>query len=485
MYALEKSQIDLIETDVWNARITFSHLADELIDHICCEVENMMWDGKTFDEAYEIVKQQTGIKVLQKIQENTHYLIDKNYRIMKMTMKITGNVSLAMLGLGTVMKLFHWPGAGIMLVLGFAVLCLIFFPSAIYTNYRDSKMKLPKLLHVSILVGGILFMVGVLFKLQHWPGAGVLLMLGWIFILFVFLPILMFAKMKQSATRREKWVIILGIIGLIIFELATMFKLFHWPGAAVLMIVGSILLISVFLPLFTYRRFKEIGKISGEYIFLITGSLFFILFTVLLALNVSKDILSSNVNSYEKNAAINSYLEKKNLKVIEGIANNSDTLISKRLALVKPIHEESNRICNLIESIKLQLVMAADDVDEQTAETKIINVSFVKNKSNIDLVNKTLIGENHNGLAYALKNDIANYQNIISSSELIDPDALQSIGIIIETPEIEIYEKTTPWEIYSFEHNTVINCLVVLTDIEKKVRMAELQAVNSILNSNI
>jgi hypothetical protein len=483
MYALDKQQVDLIERDVWSARITFSHLADELIDHICCEVENMMWDGKSFEEAYEIMKQQTGIKVLQKIQENTHYLIDKNYRIMKMTMKITGNISLVMLALGTVMKLFHWPGAGVMLVLGFVVLCLVFFPSAIYTNYRDSKLKQSKFLHLSILLGGILFMAGVLFKVQHWPGAAVLLLAGWFFILFVFLPVLLFVKRKESTSRRDRIVIALGVIGLIIFELSTMFKLFHWPGAGILMIVGSILLVSVFLPLFTYARFKQIGKITGEYIFLITGSMFFILFTVLLAINVSKDIQSVNVNSFQKNAAIISYLDQKNLNLFEVISNNPDTLISKHLLVIKPIHEESNRICNQIESIKTSLIMATDDVDKQTAERYLQSVSMVKNISNIDLVNKTLIGENCNGFAYSLKKDLQNFQSIISTSGL-PADASKPISILTNTPEIDINGTTTPWEIYTFEHNTVINCLVVLSDIEKKVRLAELQAVSSIIKTN-
>jgi hypothetical protein len=164
MQSLNKEQLEMIVSDVENARITFSHLSDELIDHICCEVEHLISEGKSFDEAYEIVKQQTGIKVLQKIQESTLYLIDKNYRRMKTTMKITGNLSLAMLGIGTVMKLFHWQGGSLLLMLGFTVLCLIFFPSAIYTNYKETKIKGSIPLHLSILIGGILFMAGVLFK---------------------------------------------------------------------------------------------------------------------------------------------------------------------------------------------------------------------------------------------------------------------------------------------------------------------------------
>jgi hypothetical protein len=295
----------------------------------------------------------------------------------------------------------------------------------------------------------------------------------------------MFVKMRESTSGREKWVIILGIIGLIIFELATMFKLFHWPGAAVLMVVGSVLLVSVFLPLFTYSRFKNIGKITGEYIFLITGSMFFILFTVLLALNVSKDILSANVNSYKKSAAINSYLEQKNLDAVEQVASNPDTLISNRLSAIIPIHEESSRICNLIESIKLYLIMAADEIDKPLAESVLNDVTMVKNKGNLDLVKKVLLGENCNGFAYTLKKDLQGFNDLIGSTELLSKDVTQSIGILLATPDLEIYNRLTPWEIYNFEHNTVINCLVVLTDIEKKVRLAESQAVRSITKSKL
>ena len=128
---LDTSQIQLIESDVESARITLYNLSDELVDHICCAIEDQMRNGKSFDEAYSLLKEQTGIKVLQSIQENTLYLTDKKYRLMKTTMKITGNVSLALLALGTLFKIFHWPGAGPLLVVGFVLVCFFFFPAVI------------------------------------------------------------------------------------------------------------------------------------------------------------------------------------------------------------------------------------------------------------------------------------------------------------------------------------------------------------------
>lgn len=285
MFRLNQTQISLIEADVESARITLSHLSHELVDHICCEVEEQMEHGKSFDEAYSSIKEQTGIQTLKNIQENTLTLINKNYAFMKTTMKVTGNVSLALLGIGTLLKVIHLPGASVILVLGFALLALIFFPSAIYLNYTHTKNKSNLLLTLSILIGGIALMAGILFKVMHWQGANILLLLGWLFILALFLPMLLSAKVQEAQTTKEKWIYALGIVALMIFETSTMFKFFHWPGAAPLMFVGSVLLVSVFLPFYTYMKFKEDGKISGQYIFIIILSLYMIALTALLAVN--------------------------------------------------------------------------------------------------------------------------------------------------------------------------------------------------------
>mgnify|MGYP000614725976 CR=1 FL=1 len=249
MWQLDKDQISLIEMDVERARVTLINLSDELVDHICCEVENYMSDGKSFEEAYALIKEQTGIKVLQQIQEDTLYLTNKTYALMKTTMKITGNLSLALIGVGTTLKIFHWPGAGPALLLGFILLCIVFFPASIYLNYIEGGEKKRPVLNLSILIGGIILMAGILFKVMHWPGAAVMLFGGWTLIIFIFLPILLIVKLKGDAAKGQRGIYVLGVIGLMIFELATLFKIQHWPGAGPLMIMGAVLLIGIFLSL--------------------------------------------------------------------------------------------------------------------------------------------------------------------------------------------------------------------------------------------
>ncbi|KAB2866814.1 MAG: hypothetical protein F9K37_13520 [Bacteroidales bacterium] len=478
MYTLSKCQVQQIADDVENARITFSHLADDLIDHICCEVENEMYEGKSFDEAYEIVKQQTGIKTLQKIQENTQYLIDKNYRIMKMTMKITGNVSLALLALATLMKILHLPGASILLLLGFVILGLVFFPSALYTNYRDLEGRKSLALHLSIFIGGLLFMFGVLFKVLHWPGAGMLLIIGWVFILFIFLPLLLVKKYRQSETAKDKWIVTLGVVGLIVFELSTMFKLFHWPGAAVLMILGSIILVSVFLPLFTYSKFKQLKQITGEYIFLIIGTMFFILFSVLLALNASKDTLGTLVSDAKSSAAIVNYLEAKNQKFYGDFANASDSVKVKYGKQVDLMKKETQSLVYLIDSIKVEIIALAEGVEKSASKQLLGDVTLIGNKSSIDAVSKIMTGEK--GAGVLLKNQINQYKIALVNAFPDNTNLANSISILLNTNAIDDGSGILNWEQINFDNQITIGALAFLSDLEKSVRLVESQVIGTI-----
>lgn len=480
MHSLNKKQVELIISDVQNARITILHLADELIDHICCEVENQMSRGKNFDEAYDIIKQQTGIKVLQKIQENTQYLIDINYRRMKMTMKITGTASLAILGLATVMKISHWPWSNYLLMLGFVVLALVFFPSAIYANYKEVKVKASKLLHLSILIGGILFMAGVLFKVLHLPAANSLLLLGWVFIIFIFLPILLYVKLKESNTNREKNIIVTGIVGLIIFELSTMFKVLHYPGAVYLMIIGSILLVTIFLPLYTYSKFKETQKITGQYIFLLLSTMFFIIFSILLALNVSVNVLSVFENDKNNSEKISNYLELKNQVLYFDFKNKSDSIRIKKEAHVLAIQMESKKVREQIDSIELELIMATDQVDRQTAHQILNNTNSIKNKMDKDISIGIMIGGENKGLANQLKQNIIKFQETALLATTTFPELNNNIKNLINTSDIIINQENKTWEQFTFGNCTLISSISILKDIEKRIRMVESQAIQSI-----
>ncbi len=467
MWQLDKDQISLIEMDVERARVTLINLSDELVDHICCEVENYMSDGKSFEEAYALIKEQTGIKVLQQIQEDTLYLTNKTYALMKTTMKITGNLSLALIGVGTTLKIFHWPGAGPALLLGFILLCIVFFPASIYLNYIEGGEKKRPVLNLSILIGGIILMAGILFKVMHWPGAAVMLFGGWTLIIFIFLPILLIVKLKGDAAKGQRGIYVLGVIGLMIFELATLFKIQHWPGAGPLMIMGAVLLIGIFLPAFTYNKFKRAELKIGQFIFLIIVSMYAVVLTTLLAYNVSTPILSRFVNEESNTSRISRYFKNKKQPFVE-----SDNLSAENKIKAAEISGEADKLLNLISEIKLDLVQQVELVNKEDAKALLTDPEKIKNKDNYDIVTRIMIGENKNGSGTQLKNKLDKFRARALAVCANDVDITRNINTLLNTTVKNDYGMVE-WEMNNFHHIIVICALNTLTEVEKKVRIVE------------
>jgi len=196
MHELTIHNIDRITNDVRKQEIIFSHLAEELIDHICCDVEYEMGNGLNFNEAYARVKQKFGKRRLKEIQEETLYAIDTKYKIMKNTMKISGVAGIALFGIAALFKIQHWPGAGIMLTLGAMILTFAFMPSALGVLWKETHNSNKLVLFISVFLSAGLFISGILFKIQHWDGGSVILMLTNIVVVLLLIPSLLAAGLR-------------------------------------------------------------------------------------------------------------------------------------------------------------------------------------------------------------------------------------------------------------------------------------------------
>ena len=479
MVSLDKKQVQLIAKDVGHASITITHLADNLIDHICCEVEQLMDKGQSFDLAYEKVKQQFGISVLKKIEEDTKYLIDKKYRLMKTTMKIAGNISLAIILVGTVFKIMHWPGAGYMLAFGFLVVCSVFFPLALYINYRDSEKKQNLALHLSAFVGGVVFMLGVVFKIMHWPGGGVLLLVGDLTFILLVLPLLLFTKLKNATEPKEKRVYYLGALALIIYILSNLFKFQHWPGASVLMFLGGLLLIVGFLPMYTWQRIQLEGKITGQFIYTIILAMFFVLFTSLLALNVSNDYLAAFVDQAKNELAIGNYLEQKNaenLQKINHISSYSPDIISE----AKQIRHKADEVCDYM--INLQLSLLQDLAPQGNHKELLNHPELIDNKANTEIPKLQMMGISTEGKAKTLKTKLGEFKEELLSSKFSSTELEKMANRVINLSDPFEWNKEITWEQYHFGNSPLITTISKLNEFQTSVRMLESKAIENITN---
>ncbi len=348
-YILNISNIEFIKKEIGGSGLTYSHLMDELIDHVCCDVEYEMQNGKPFAKAYEVVKNKIGIEGLERIQHETLYLIDKKYRIMKKTMKISGLIAPILLSFASLFKMQHWPGAGVLLVLGFLLLSFVFLPSAIYVNYKEVSNRTKKWTHVVGFLGTFFISVGFLFKIQHWPGAGIAITVGILMICLLFLPMVLRNRLKSEHDSVPKFIYLIAFAGFMIYLIADLFRIMHWPFATILFFAGFVLLVFVAFPLYAYHTYKNHSTISNGFVFTVIVLVWFIIPTTLISLSFSRDVIH---NVYEQNQSMEkdlAFLQENNKVAMAAISDSR---------LARAIHDDAQQLNMQIEDMKNGILKA-------------------------------------------------------------------------------------------------------------------------------
>lgn len=117
---------------------------------------------------------------------------------MKQKIYILGIITTMIISTGTILKLNHWPGAGILITAGITTLVLLFLPAALINNYRTEGNNQNKLLYIVTWITCFVIFTGMLFKIQHWPFAGLGLMIALPFPYIVFLPVFLIVTSKNK-----------------------------------------------------------------------------------------------------------------------------------------------------------------------------------------------------------------------------------------------------------------------------------------------
>jgi len=354
MPELSIQNIERISRDVRKQEIVFSHLLDELIDHICCDVENEMQDGLTFYEAYLKVKQKMNPRRLKEIQEETLYAVDTKYRHMKRTMKISGIAGTVLLGFGALFKIQHWPLAGVMVTLGAVTLALVFMPSALGVLWKETHSRKKLFLFVSAFLAGMCFILGTLFKIQHWSGANIIITLAALFGVFFFIPALLASKLQDQENKFKKPVYILGAIGLIFYVVGMFFKIQHWPLAAMLMILGMIILCVIVFPWYTWISWKEESHISPRFLYMVIGLLLIIVPGTLINLNLQNSFEEGFYSNQQQQQALYGYLYRNNNSLM---TRYHDSLCYPQM---EQPHAKTISLLTLIGDVQKKMVQASE-----------------------------------------------------------------------------------------------------------------------------
>jgi hypothetical protein len=193
---LNEFQVEQIANAVHNSSISSSYMKDDLIDHLCCIVEDKLSKGSGFEDAYQSALQWLTDSELCNVSNEKVFLFTSRARKnLLRTLYISG--FLASVGaIATLsLKLLHLPFAQLVLLATSCVVILVIFPALYILIFKlpPNKNKPRKLL----FNGALLLVLSAVFALSHWPGVFIMLLAAIACLYLAIFPRLFFIKFKK------------------------------------------------------------------------------------------------------------------------------------------------------------------------------------------------------------------------------------------------------------------------------------------------
>ncbi|HEX2920196.1 MAG TPA: hypothetical protein VHO50_03425 [Bacteroidales bacterium] len=309
-----------------------------------------------------------------------------------------------------------------------------------------------KLYYLGIF-SGIVTASGCIIKIMYWPFAGILLTIGLLFLSLVFLPVAIGNIVKLENDRKLKIFYIMTAIVMAINFIGALFKIMHWPGAGVIMMIAIPLPFVVLLPVWVFSN-GAVNELNCKNILAVMFFFgYFAAISSILALGVSKSI----VEDYSRLAGI---IESK----AEALKELSEPVQDNK-SLLNPINQEADNLYSKINEIR-QLIKQ-QDYQNQSANLKPAVYSDVKPIAVMQYFP-------------ALKKTIVKFKSAIKeqygSDSCVYRYVEEAFTLYSDNDEI-------PWEELWISNNIAASAIESLNLLEFRVRLIELEC-NSLLASN-
>ena len=202
MFKLNDTHIDFIRSDIQSRGVTTDALIDDIVDHVCCLLEQQVREETEFKAIYSDIIQKFYGSSLSDIEKETQLLKHfKNYYAMRKTMLYSGLFATISLVVGLVLKFTHAAGAAALILSGIVVFSFLFLPLVVILKTRDQGPKRDMLLTVLGAVCGMLFAMGTLFKIMYWPYANMLGIVAFFMMALAYIPIMFFTGIRNPETK--------------------------------------------------------------------------------------------------------------------------------------------------------------------------------------------------------------------------------------------------------------------------------------------
>jgi hypothetical protein len=300
------------------------------------------------------------------------------------------------------------------------------------------------------ILGVVTFLIvltGIMFKLNHWPGAGYLLVIGLVTLVLVFTPVALNSSYRDEGTKQNLPLYIVTWITCFIVFTAILFKIMHWPGAGILMTISLPFPYIVFLPVFLIVTGRNKNFSIYNTVFVLMLLVINSVFSGLLALNVTRNRIDDSFNL------------SRNYTEVETVLNDLPDQMTDN-----PVVQSINEVLSTVDSYQ-EIILQNESMSPEQWER---NPESLWRPDSKGLAAKALInsGDNPEGtrLLRGLKNLVKNMEITPGYSELAK-EAPRLFDIVSPNGNEE------DWYSWKFNDNNLAWVLIYLDGLETNLKM--------------
>ena len=187
---LAESEVHRIRYEREHSGVTISTLKDDLLDHLCCIIEEKMDEGESFDHCLHMDIGDLAPKGLAAIEKESIFLLNPKLILMEKMTFLSGSIFAIMASSGFFLKALHWSLGDPMLTIGITGLLLVFVPFVLfeYAKSNETMMASERMRFLFGVGSATLTGIGFVLKLNHIVGANLAIVIGGILLSFGFIP---------------------------------------------------------------------------------------------------------------------------------------------------------------------------------------------------------------------------------------------------------------------------------------------------------
>ncbi len=321
------------------------------------------------------------------------------------------------------------------------------------------------------IISSFLVLIGVAIKFMHWPGAGILLTIGCVLFALVYAPLLYINKSKIAITKYQKFVNIMALLAMMLIVTGFLFKIQHWPGAGIGLVAGNCLLL-ILIPVLFIHGSKETDVVKkmnffNEAIIIVLLASFSLFMWLMNSGSESPNAIANMELSIVKTDSLITNSNKLTFQTIQRIGSGQIDKLEKARLL-------GNNMFKYIKNLKNEMLMLTEEFKDTTVLDTLHFINL-KSKTCSTIPKKVLFAcvdkDPSKSKARELRTLLEAYKKALT--ELVPEKERAGLNLGLNTDSVKTDEGYKQWEHYTLKTKTLIGALTVLSKLQLDVREAE------------